>query len=136
MTIDDCSNDGVAAIALGTRRSRPLQVTATVADAPAGGNVLVTGSTRITWRAEGEVAAFRVTFYDLSNGETIWPFEGKPDGADARGPFLRVTRDGVTRSFLPEGPSEIKYDVAVDEPRDDVDPLDPMIIIRPARARV
>jgi hypothetical protein len=136
MTIDDYSNDGVAAIALGTRRTRPLQVTATVADAPAGGNALVTGSTRITWRADGEVAAFRVTFYDLSNGEAFWPFEGKPDGADARGPFLRVTRDGVTRSFLPEGPSEIKYDVAADEPRDDVDPLDPMIIIRPARARV
>jgi hypothetical protein len=136
MTIDDCSNHGVATIALGTRRTRPLQVTATVADATAGGNALVTGSTRITWRADGEVAAFRVTFYDLSNGEAIWPFEGKPDGADARGPFLRVTRDGATRSFLPEGPSEIKYDVGADEPRDDVDPLDPMIIIRPARARV
>lgn len=136
MTTGDCSNDGVAAIALGTRRARPLQVTATVADAPAGGNALVTPSTRIAWRAEGEVAAFRVTFCDLASGEAIWPFEGKPDGSDARGPYLRVTRDGVTRSFLPTGPSEIKYDVAVDEPRDDVDPLDPMIVIRPARARV
>lgn len=136
MTTDSCSDNGTAAIALGTRRARPLQVTATVDDAPAGGNALVTGSTRITWRAEGEVAAFRVTFYDLESGDAIWPFEGKPDGADARGPFLRVTRDGVTRSFLAKGPSEIKYDVEVDEPRDDVDPLDPVIIIRPARARV
>lgn len=136
MTTDSYSDDGTAAIALGTRRSRPLQVTATVADALAGGNALVTGSTRIAWRAEGEVAAFRVTFYDLASGEAIWPFEGKPDGSDARGPFLRVTREGVTRSFLPDGPSEIKYDVAVDEARDDVDPLDPMIVIRPARARV
>ena len=136
MTKDSYSDDSMAAISLGTRRARPLQVTATVADAPAGGNALVTGSTRIAWRAEGEVAAFRVTFYDLANGQPIWPFEGKPDGSDARGPFLRVTREGVTRSFLPEGPSEIKYDVAVDEARDDVDPLDPMIVIRPARARV
>jgi hypothetical protein len=136
MTTDGCSDDGIAAIALGTRRARPLQVTATVGDALPGGNALVTGSTRIAWRAEGEVAAFRVTFYDLASGEVIWPFEGKPDGSDARGPFLRVTREGVTRSFLPEGPSEIKYDVAVDEARDDVDPLDPMIVIRPARARV
>lgn len=54
----------------------------------------------------------------------------------ARGPYLRVTRDGVTRSFLPEGPSETKYDVAVDEARDDIEPLDPVIIIRPAHARV
>jgi len=136
MTKDSYSDDSMAAISLGTRRARPLQVTATVADAPAGGNALVTGSTRIAWRAEGEVAAFRVTFYDLANGQPIWPFEGKPDGSDARGPFLRVTREGVTRSFLPEGPSEIKYDVAVDEARDDVDALDPMIVIRPARARV
>jgi len=136
MTKDSYSDDSMAAISLGTRRARPLQVTATVADAPAGGNALVTGSTRIAWRAEGEVAAFRVTFYDLANGQPIWPFEGKPDGSDARGPFLRVTREGVTRSFLPEGPSEIKYDVTVDEARDDVDPLDPMIVIRPARARV
>jgi hypothetical protein len=136
MTKDSYSDDSMAAISLGTRRARPLQVTATVADAPAGGNALVTGSTRIAWRAEGEVAAFRVTFYDLANGQPIWPFEGKPDGSDARGPFLRVNREGVTRSFLPEGPSEIKYDVTVDEARDDVDPLDPMIVIRPARARV
>lgn len=136
MTTGSCSDDGIAAIALGTRRARPLQVTATVGDALPGGNALVTGSTRIAWRAEGEVAAFRVTFYDLSNGEAIWPFNEKPDGVDARGPYLRVTRDGVTRSLLPEGSSEIKYDVAVDDPRDDVDPLDPMIIVRPARARV
>jgi len=136
MTNDNWSNGDVAAITLGTRQARPLQVTATVADAPSGGNALVTGSTRIAWRAEGEAAAFRVTFYDLSNGKATWPFEGKPDGSDARGPFLRVTADGVTRSLLPEGPSEIKYDIAVDESRDDVDPLDPMIIIRPARAPV
>lgn len=136
MTNDNCPDTGVAEIALGTRRTRPLQVTATVANAPSGGNALVGESTRISWRAEGDVAAYRVTFYDLSNGRVIWPFEGKPDGSDARGPYLRVTRDGVTNSFLPEGPSEIKYDVAVDEARDDVEPLDPMIIIRPARARV
>jgi hypothetical protein len=134
MTKDSCSDSGIAAIALGTRRARPLQVTATVGDALPGGNALVTPSTRIAWRAEGEVAAFRVTFYDLSSGKAIWPFEGKPDGVDARGPYLLVTRDGVTLSLLPEGPSEIKYDVAVDEARDDVDALDPMIIVRPARA--
>lgn len=41
MTTDSCSDDGIAAISLGTRRALPLQVTATVADAPAGGNALV-----------------------------------------------------------------------------------------------
>jgi hypothetical protein len=136
MTKDSCSDSGIAVIALGTRRARSLQVTATVGNALAGGNALVTDSTRIEWRAEGEVAAFRVTFYDLSNGKSIWPFEGKPDGVDARGPYLRVTRDGATLSLLSTGPSEIKYDVSVDEARDDVDPLDPMIIVRPARAQV
>lgn len=136
MTIDSCPDDRIAAIALGTRRARPLQVTATVAEALAGGNALVTVSTPIAWRAEGGIAAFHVTSFDLASGDAIWPFEGKPDGADAGGPFLRVTREGVTRRFLPEGPSEIKYDVALDEARDDVDPLDPVIIIRPGRAWV
>jgi len=130
MAKDACSDGDVVAIALGTRRARPLQVTATVGEASAGGNALVTGSTRVAWRADGEVAAFRVTFYDLASGDAIWPFDEKPDGADARGPFLRVTRDGVTRLLLPEAPPEIKYDVVVDEARDDVDPLDPVIIIR------
>lgn len=130
MTAKACSDGDVVAIALGTRRTRPLQATATVDDASAGGNVLVAGSTRVAWRADGEVAAFRVTFYDLASGDAIWPFDEKPDGTDARGPFLRVTSDGVTRLLLSSAPSEIKYDVVVDEARDDVDPLDPVIIIR------
>lgn len=135
MTKDNCSDGDVASIAIGTRRARPLQVTATAAGAMPGGNVLVTESTRITWRAEGEVGAFRVTFYDLMNKNLLWPFVEEPDGGDARVPFLRVTREGVTRTLKREGPSEIKYDVAADEDRDDVDPLDPMIIIRPGRAQ-
>ena len=135
MSTDNCTTEDVVTITLGTRSARPLQVTATEAGAMPGGNVLVTESTRITWRAEGEVGAFRVTFYDLANKNLLWPFLEEPDGGDARGPFLRVTREGVTRTLKREGPSEIKYDVAVDEDRDDVDPLDPMIIIRPGRAQ-
>jgi hypothetical protein len=134
MTTDNCSTDDVVTITLATRPARPLQVTATVGDPSLGGNTLLTGSTRIMWHAQGDVAAYRVTFFDLSTGQAIWPFTAEPDGRDSRGPFLRVTADGVAREFSRTGPSEIKYDVAVDDARDDVDPLDPTIIIRPARA--
>lgn len=130
MTKDNYSEGAVAAIALGTRRARPLQVTASVGDGLPGGNALLPGSSRIEWRAQGEVSAFRVTFYDLASKQAIWPFEEKPDGSDPGRPFLRVTRDGVTRSLLARDAWEIKYEVCVDEERDDVDPLDPMIIVR------
>jgi len=136
MTTDNCPTEDLATITLGIRSARPLQVTATVGDTGLGGNALVTGSTRIAWQAQGDVAAYRVTFFDLSSGQAIWPFTDKPDGSDSRGPFLRVTRNGVTRELSSVGSSEIKYEVAVDDARDDVDPLDPTIIIRPARARV
>ena len=135
MTTDNCTTEDLATITLGTRQARPLQVTATVGEAGLGGNALVTGSTRIAWKAQGDFAVYRVTFFDLSNGEAIWPFTAEPDGRDSRGPFLRVTRDGVTCELKSTGPSEIKYEVAVDDARDDVDPLDPTIIIRPARAQ-
>lgn len=135
MTTANCPTEDLATITLGTRPARPLQVTATVGEAGLGGNALVTGSTRIAWQAQSDVAAYRVTFFDLSNGESIWPFTAEPDGRDSRGPFLRVTRDGVTCELKSTGPSEIKYEVAVDDARDDVDPLDPTIIIRPARAQ-
>lgn len=135
MTTDNCTTGELATITLGTRSARPLQVTATVGDAGRGGNALVTGSTRIAWQAQGDVAAYRVTFYDLSSGDAIWPFTAEPDGRDLRGPFLRVTPNGVTCDLKSTGPSEIKYEVAVDEARDDVDPLDPTIIIRPALAQ-
>jgi hypothetical protein len=136
MTTDNCPTEDLATITLGTRPARPLQVTATVGEAGLGGNALVTESTRIAWKAQGDVAAYRVTFFDLANGEATWPFTDKPDGSDSRGPYLRVTRDGVTRELSSTGPSEIKYEVAADDARDDIDPLDPTIIIRPARARV
>lgn len=136
MTTDNCPTEDVVTITLGTRSARPLQVTATVGDAGIGGNTLVTGSTRIGWQAHGAVAAYRVTFFDLSSGQAIWPFTAEPDGRDSRGPFLRVTPDGVTCDLKSTGPSEIKYEVAVDDARDDVDPLDPTIIIRPALAQM
>lgn len=136
MTTDNCPTEDIATITLGTRSALPLQVTATVRGVGIGGNALVTEFTRIAWQAQGDVAAYRVTFFDLSSGEAIWPFTDKPDGSDSRGPFLRVTRDGVTRELSRVGSSEIKYEVAVEDARDDVDPLDPTIIIRPARALV
>jgi hypothetical protein len=136
MTTDNCPAEDVVTITLGMRSARPLQVTATVGDPGLGGNALVAGSTRIMWHAQGDVAAYRVTFFDLSTGQAIWPFTAEPDGRDSRGPFLRVTPNGVAREFSSTGPSEIKYDVAVDDARDDVDPLDPTIIIRPARAQM
>jgi hypothetical protein len=130
MTTDNCPKEDLATITLGTRLSRRLQVTATVGDAGLGGNALVTVSTRIAWEVLGDIDAYRVAFFDLSNGEAIWPFTGEPDGSDSHGPFLRVTRAGTTRELSSKVPSEIKYEVAVDDSRDDVDPLDPTIIIR------
>lgn len=135
MKTDNCTKEDVVTITLGTRSARPLQVTATVSNPGLGGNALVTGSTRIAWQAPGNIAAYRVTFFDLSTGQVIWPFTSEPDGRDLRGPYLRVTPNGITCELKGTGPSEIKYDVVVDDARDDVDPLDPTIIIRPARAQ-
>lgn len=119
-----------ATITLATRPARPMRVTATVGDGPQGGNLLAAPGASITWRAEAEGAGYQVTFYELAEGRPIWPFASEPSGTCESGPYLRVTQTGITVTLDRDAPGEIKYEVAA-EAGDDVDPLDPVFIIRP-----
>lgn len=125
---DRARND--ATITLATRPARALRVAATVSDGTQGGNLIAARGACITWRAEGDGAAYLVTFYDLASGRAIWPFDCEPSGTGRSGPYLRVTQAGITLALDGDAPDEIKYEVAA-EAGDDVDPLDPVFIIRP-----
>jgi len=119
-----------ATITLATRPARSMRVTAAASDGTQGGNLLAAPGASITWRAEAAGAAYLVTFYDLASGRPIWPFQGEPSGKGGSGPYLRVTQTDITLSLDADAPDEIKYEVAA-EAGENVDPLDPVFIIRP-----
>lgn len=121
-------------ITLATRPARATRVTAAASDGTLGGNLLAAPGASITWRAEADGAAYLVTFRELTSGRVIWPFQGEPSCMGGDGPYLRVTQACVTVVLDGDAPDEIKYEVKTEASGDDVDPLDPMIIIRPPRA--
>lgn len=102
------------------------------------GNVTPAPQGQITWMAHGHgwLDKFQVYFSRPGVSGHIWPFTTLADGSAVpigyTGP-LEIPRNGVKLLTLSStAPQDIKYTVqAVTNAAQDVDDLDPMIIVRP-----
>lgn len=107
------------------------------------GNLDVAAGTKITWQAASggsDKTVYTAEFRDLQSNAKAWPFNEMANGQGVAppgytGPLVLPYQDGgqevasvslTTRALgFP-----VKYLVTA-EPKDKIDPLDPMIIIRP-----
>jgi hypothetical protein len=95
------------------------------------GTTVAHGNESFEWIASTTGEAFRLYFFDYEYpGAAIWPFDGSSDGSDAKGRYWSVPSPAKPRRLRRFASPAIKYDVVAMSPAD-VDPLDPMIIIRP-----
>jgi len=107
------------------------------------GNLDVPDGTNITWQAASGGSGktvYTAEFRDLQSNARAWPFKETADGKGAAppgytGPLVLPYQDGgkdvasVSLTTKALG-FPVKYTVTA-EPQDKIDPLDPMIIIRP-----
>jgi hypothetical protein len=104
------------------------------------GNVDTLNGRRFQWTAQSDPTLLRyvVTFRRLSDGLTVWPFRENADGtgtapANYVGP-LTLTPGAAVSLTTKKIDWPVKYEVtATRSDGDNVDVLDPVIIIRPAR---
>lgn len=117
----------------------PTKIEVTQAPGGKDGNLPVNRRASIAWRASSAGEVFRVYFFNLeSPGNAFWPFEvtnnSGPDGYDAQNrPYLQVDNSAKPRQLKASAPQAIKYLIEAVYPAG-VDPLDPVIIIRPAKS--
>jgi hypothetical protein len=126
--------EDMTTIKLKIKNTKNRTVEAKVTGKGKDGNALLAPSGTVTWQGTGGTTEYLVTFFDLDLQTWIWPFEGVDDGTTGpdNAPYLRVRSSSVTKTLRASAPSQIKYEVEVDnEPN--VDRLDPMIIIRPPK---
>ena len=95
------------------------------------GNTAEPKGASIDWKATSN-DEFRVVFQDFLTDDWIFPFTGSDDGpwGPNNAPSLLVTNNATTRTLVQSAPPTIKYGVHCTSVSG-VDPLDPMIIIRP-----
>jgi hypothetical protein len=98
------------------------------------GNIETDQGTELVWEAveDKSVVSFTVQFFELGSKNAIWPFKGTDHGPN----YSLVVKPGKSESrTLKAGYSnkKLKYAVAAEHApgADRIDPLDPMLIIRP-----
>jgi len=97
-------------------------------DVKKGGNIKARRDDSIIWRHKGGTTkAFVVRFFDFDTNQQIWPFKGvTPASKELLVPDPTSPGD-VSKIFNADVP--IKYEVSV-QGDPNIEPLDPMIIIR------
>lgn len=99
-----------------------------------GGDVEATTGDTLGWQCAHEGQSFLVRFFRFDTGTNTWPFSQNPDKEDPGVDPVRYLRvnSKVTKWVNVASPVMVKYEVQV-ESGPAAEPLDPMIIIRPAR---
>jgi hypothetical protein len=107
------------------------------------GNLDVPDGTKISWEASPggqDTTVYTATFRNLQNNAVAWPFVEKADGTGTAPagytgplvlPFVLGGKDVSSVELTTKSPGvPVKYTVTAGPPAN-IDPLDPMIIIRP-----